>query len=158
MILVISSVFLVALHNWMILSILKSAYSDYRTARTGAHAPGSGGPSHKTQNLRSLSDHFAFKKRMQRTIAQNQLSGVSDDAVSMVVVALQQHLLRTLSALRSEETINPEQEDIPEDTQVAETSVPGDISSNDISGAFWRRPSVLCENASLIQHRLAVEQ
>jgi hypothetical protein len=148
----------VALHNWLILSILKSAYSDYHAQKKGVHATGSGGPSHKTPNLRSISDHFAFKKRMQRTIAQNQLSGVSDDAVSMVVVALQQHLLRTLAALRSDHTVNPEQEDVPEDMQVAETSVPGDISSNDISGAFWRRPTVLCENASLIQHRLAVEQ
>lgn len=147
-----------SLHNWLILSILKSAYSDYQAQKKGPHIGGGAGPSHKAQNLRSLSDHFAFKKRMQRTITQSSLSGVSDDAVSMVIVALQQHLLRTLAALRSDQTLNPEIDDVPEDTQVAESSVPGDISSEDIAGAFWRRPSVLCENASLIQYKLSVEQ
>jgi hypothetical protein len=147
-----------ALHNWFILSIIKSAYSEYQVQKKGAH-PGQGGsPSYKSQNLRSLSDHMAYKKRMQRTIMQHQLLGISDDAVSMVIVALQQHLLRTMAAMRSNPSINQDVEDPPENTEIIETSVPGDISSEDVMGTFWRRPSLLCENTSLIQHRLSVEQ
>jgi hypothetical protein len=148
----------VALHNWFILSIIKSAYADYHAQKKGNHPGGSGGQSYKSQNFRALSDHVSFKKRMQRTIMQHQLGGISDDAVSMVIVALQQHLLRTMAAMRSNPSVNHDVEDPPENTEIAETSVPGDISSNDVMGTFWRRPSVLCENASLIQHRLAVEQ
>lgn len=147
-----------ALHNWFILSIIKSAYADFQSQKKGIHVGAGGGPSYKSQNLRLLSDHTAFKKRMQRTITQHQLTGISDDAVSMVIVALQQHLLRTMAAMRSNPSINENVEDPPENTDVLETSVPGDISSEDVMGTFWRRPSLLCENASLIQHRLSVEQ
>lgn len=139
------------------LSIIKSAYSDYNAQKKGAVVGGSG-TSYKSQNLRSLSDHFTFKKKMQRTVSQNNLGAISEDAVSMVMAALQQHLLRTLSAMRASRAVTHDVEDPPEDTQVSETTVPGDISAEDVTNTFWRRPSVLCENASLVQHRLAVEQ
>lgn len=94
---------------------------------------------------------------MQRTVLQNSLT-ISEDAVSMVMAALQQHLLRTMAAMKANRAIAHDVEDPPEDAQVAETTVPGDISAEDVTNTFWRRPSVLCENASLVQHRLAVEQ
>lgn len=147
---------LVALHNWLVLSILRSAYSDYNAQKKGAHVGGSG-TSYKSQNLRALSDHSIFKKKMQRTAQQNSLNGVSEDAVSMVIAALQQHLLRTLSAIRASRSAANEVEDPTEDQQVLETSVPGDISIDDVANTLWRRPTVLCENASLVQHRLAVD-
>lgn len=146
-----------ALHNWLILSIIKAAYSDFHAQKKGTHAGGSG-ISYKSQNLRSLSDHLAFKKRMQRTIGQHSLAGISDDAVSMVIAGLQQLMLRTLASLRANQTIAPDVEDPPEDCEVAETSLSGEISSTDVIGAFWRRPNVLCEQASPVQHRLVVDQ
>lgn len=146
-----------ALHNWLVLSILKSAYSDYNAQKKGAHVGGSG-TAYKSQNLRALSDHNIFKRKMQRTVQQNNLGGISEDAVSMVIAALQQHLLRTMSAIRASCSVAHDVEDPPEDAQVTETTAPSDISVEDVANTLWRRPSVLCENASLVQHRLAVDQ
>lgn len=142
----------------MILSILRSAYVDYNAQKKGAvaHAGGPGG-GHKAQNLRGLSDHRIFKLKMHKTAAQNGLTGVSDDAVSMVVVALQQHLLRTLAAVRASESKNPTFDDIPDDMTVTESTVPGNIDTDDLSGAVWRNPSILHESASSTQCRLALE-
>lgn len=146
-----------ALHNWLILSVLKSVYSDYNMQKKGSQAHGAGAGSKSTQNMRGLSDHRIFKSKMLRTASQHQLAGVSDDAVSMVIVGLQQHLLRLLASVRSTQTINPEVEDVPEDAMVAETSTPGDISANDLSNAVWRQPGLLHELASATQYRLTVE-
>jgi len=148
----------VALHNWLILSILKSAYSEYGALKKGVHGASGSGANYKSQNLRNLSDHFACKKRMQRIAMQHQLGSITDDAVSMVVVAMQQHLLRSIAAIRATRTLAPEIEDPPEGMEVAESSAPGDISSNDVVNTIWRRPSILCENTSLVQTRLSVEQ
>ena len=95
---------------------------------------------------------------MQRIAMQHQLGGITDDAVSMVVVAMQQHLLRSIAAMRATRTLSAEVEDPPEGMEIAESSAPGDISSNDVVNTIWRRPTILCENTSLVQTRLSVEQ
>lgn len=145
----------VALHNWLILSILKNSYSKYNNQikKSLNNRPNE----NQSNDLKTISEYPTFKKRIVQTCHRHLINDVSDDAISMVIVALQRHLMRIISSLKADPFKAPEILEPPENNDVLKTSKPMEISSNDVIGSVWREPKLLCDNQSIIQYKMSMD-
>lgn len=94
---------------------------------------------------------------MQRSATQNGLVSVSPDAVSLMIVALQQHLIKTLGSLQPEVVKAPEIDDAEIGEEALSTTVPGDIAPEDIERASIRRPKLFGDTHLLLQTRFNID-
>ncbi|XP_049847780.1 uncharacterized protein LOC126304650 isoform X2 [Schistocerca gregaria] len=144
----------VALHNWFILSILKAAYSGYIAQQKTKN------PALKkhTENFKVIQKNQAFRTRMLRIASQYNIQNISEEAISMLVIGLHQHILRSLSASQPDVVEVPPFEDTPPGYSVLETTAPDEITGKSLEYAIWRKPGILYDSQNIIEHRLSIER
>lgn len=94
---------------------------------------------------------------MHRSATQNGLTSVSPDAVSLMIIALQQHLIKTLGSLQPDVVKSPEIDDAEIGEETLTTTIPGDIAPEDIERASIRRPKLFGDTHSLLQNRFNID-
>lgn len=94
---------------------------------------------------------------MQRSATQHGLASVSPDASALMIVALQQYLIRTLGNIKSEVIKSYPIDDLDHGEEALPTTIPGDISPSDIERASIRVPNLFCDTHSLLQNKFNVD-